>query len=198
TFIDTCVHEWTDLNENSKVLNLTFSTNGDIRRSTVRPRNRLRNINWVPALQSLRRLKMKLIRRENQFMIKGSGWTAGAKQIAARLHQWRSLHLVAEWSSLTSTGRAAPYLSSSHLMKDLLFSPPSLVSLRCHLLPCGANRRQGRRQCTLCGELESQTHILGGCPSRMSMFTLRHNEIRSKLSKFLRDNLQSCSIVEER
>ncbi|GKT30644.1 hypothetical protein ADUPG1_001612, partial [Aduncisulcus paluster] len=144
------------------------------------------------------RLKMKLIRRENQFMIKGSGWTAGAKQIAARLHQWRSLHLVAEWSSLTSTGRAAPYLSSSHLMKDLLFSHPSLVSLRCHLLPCGANRRQGRRQCTLCGELESQTHILGGCPSRMSMFTLRHNEIRSKLSKFLRDNLHSCSIVEER
>ncbi|GKT29203.1 hypothetical protein ADUPG1_001100, partial [Aduncisulcus paluster] len=131
-FISLTAHEW-----NEDVLSFTYTSGGDICRTSSPQHIRLLNLNWLAPLLSVKRLGLSLKLHSDVFSLVKTGSTFSVSTRSTHLLR-RRINAInhAEWTSL-ACGRCAPYLKK-HPTSSITFNratqlTPSLILMRSHL-----------------------------------------------------------------
>ncbi|GKT28365.1 hypothetical protein ADUPG1_000609, partial [Aduncisulcus paluster] len=157
------------------------------------PRKRMRNINWIPGLQALRRLSLKLIKTSTCYEIHGFGWKANYLDISSKLQTLKTKMVTSSWMAHPGAGRAALYYKGRTVCTRLLHAFPQSVRIRMHML----TKRGLPGMCPLCRSQNTQTHLLGGCHEMMGLYRQRHHDIRDNITKLIKEAKPGWEVEQE-
>ncbi|GKT27442.1 hypothetical protein ADUPG1_000042 [Aduncisulcus paluster] len=184
SFLGRSSHAWTE----EGVLDITYTTQGDVSRTFPESNARILNLNWLPAMMSLRRMNIKLKKGEDTLLLvePGTPFEVTVKT-TDRLRRRAGLKQYTSWGAMVCR-RAAPYYkdhpSAASIFKRSAHFLQSLILMRIHL---SNTTRIGDKSCLLCqAPIESQNHALGACAASMLDYRHRYHQVRDAIVESIR------------